>query len=389
MKIILNTFLKFILIIVFSFLIFFCAFILFNFLPFLKVSGDKIVIKDILSSIVIPSFYHSLFNSFIISVFIYGIFVLNYEKKFISLSFIIPVLFTSLCLFLIIFYFKPVPKNLQYYDIEDARIFFSEKSFFNYEEKIPPVFDKRDFENNIMKNINDKNDRKLMEKNYYFDYKKDKYILKDGLLFDKDRLLTIFYKTGYYEEIKLYFDRVLKNYVSNAIIITGGKINFYDRLNIDFIEDRIFISAPGGTTRYEFMKNGLGEYLNYDSLTSRLFFSNVTDISYKFLYYKNIFKKVLLWLAISFLILSFCIIIFISRYPLISMIFKFIFLVLFYTYFGFLFDVFIKNSDSILPANLVSMKDWIFISLIFISGLILLLLRLVFFRKNSWENPER
>jgi hypothetical protein len=390
MKIILNAFLKFFIILLISFSIFFFAFILFNYMPFLKISGDKTVFKDIINAIVTPSFYHALFNSLIMSIFIYGIFILNYEKQSMFFSFLMPVIFTTLLVFSVYYFFKPVQKNLNYYDIEDARLFFSEKSFFFYDEKIPEEFSKNIFENTVLKKTFDNADRKLLEKNYYLDYKKDIYKLKDEIFLpETDRILTVLYKIGFFEEIKLYFDKVEKKSVTNAIIIKGGKIDFYKILYVDFIEDRVFISSSaetGKNVRYEFYKNDLAQYLNINSIVNTMFFSNVTAISYKFLDYKNIFKKTLLWFAISFLFLAFSIIIFIGKYPLISMIFKFIFLILFYAYFTYLFDVFGKSTDKLLSADLAMMKDWIFISAIFVLGLILLLLRLLFFKKNSWHN---
>ena len=130
---ILKTFIKYILILIFSFILLFFSILLFRVFPFIKLySGNSGNFYNLISTFFVHCFYYSFYNSLIISIFIFGVLILNYLKKFKYITFFIPLIITSVLVFTVIFIFKPNPKVLSFNRINDARIYFTQKNFISY-----------------------------------------------------------------------------------------------------------------------------------------------------------------------------------------------------------------------------------------------------------------
>jgi hypothetical protein len=386
MKEILYSLLKYILILILSFVFLFGIFFVINVLPFFKIKDGVLGIDYILKLILLPTFFNSIYNSMILSIFVFVIFVINYQARFKFLSSLIPLIITSGIVFCIIFFYKPGYSDLFYENINDARLYLSEKSFFDYKEEIPVTFDKLEFETKILLKIKDKSDEKVLADNYYYDYKKSKYFLKkDFAELSYKKIQDIFYNSGYFEKQKLYFEKVGKNNVENIIYFKNDKTYFYKQMNVSFIEDRIFLTNPETNERFEFIKNNITEKDSINILIDKWIFGNFVSITHKFLEYKNIVQNVIFWAAVAFFIISFCMVIFYKSYPYISMIVKLFFLLLFYIFFVLIFDIYDKNFSLVVPANLLVIKNYFFSAVLIIFAGILQLVRLLFFKSNTWE----
>ncbi|OHD12244.1 MAG: hypothetical protein A2086_03500 [Spirochaetes bacterium GWD1_27_9] len=376
---------KYLLILLLLFVFFFFIIFIFNVFQFIKIDDTKDIFNDIFTFIFIPTFLHSTYNSFILSIFIYGILVLNYQKKFEVFSFFIPIIITTFFIFIILFLFKPNQNNAFFNNIDDARIFFTERSFFDYQDNIPKEFEKSFFENNIEKKIEDQKMKNILKNFYTFDYKTDKYILLENI-FDKDKknLLNIFYNIGFLKKRKFYFDVIEKDNLKNVILIEDKQVKTYSNFKIKYIVDKIIIELPDTKEKIEFPKEILREFSIYDNKITKTLFDSFINMTFKFLKYNKFWENLLLWFAVSFFIISFSTLILIKNYPFVSMSIKFLFLLVFYVSFGYIFDIYNANFY-LLGKQLLFLRSIALSSIIIIIALILFAVKVVFLKANNWE----
>jgi hypothetical protein len=209
-------------------------------LPLFKINlGDK-EINNFLKIFIIPAFYHSFFNALFISISLFGVSILNYQKKHRVIAFFIPLILSTAFVYLFFTYAKPDKRNLTEIHFNDARLFLTEKSFFDY------------------------NGEKL-----YFD--KLERAKAKNLIIEKEGIIN------FYKEAAFAF--------SNENII-------------------LEINTASGLRKIEFKKETFQEYNTHRGLVKNSFFTIFYNVTDNFFYSKDIFSNVYLWFSIAFFLLS-------------------------------------------------------------------------------------
>lgn len=275
MKELLRSFLKFSLIFIILFSSFFAFVLIFKLFPILKITLNSDQLGPVIYSLSIPVFYHSLFNSLIISVFVFGVFVLNttFKKRF--FTFFIPVIISTLIILLILLMFNPTKNHLSFNRLEDARVFFNEKSFFENKGK-----------------------------KFYFE-SIDKYMVNNLIMVSDG-------KTTFHNSCKILF---LEDIIIVNVPHSNGKIE-----------------------KIEFDRDLVSNYISKGSMFSWSFSKSINNIAYKFIQSKSLGANVLFWFSIAFLILSFSSLISIKNYNFLSFIYNMLFIMAFYLFFIAIFD---------------------------------------------------
>lgn len=126
---------RYLILILILFGIFFVLIYSFTIIPFTKLA---LSFKDIITISVKslkPITFYTLYLSLILSLCFHVFLIYNSQKKQNRLVLFIPVLPTTLMIFLFLFFVKPTTKSLDPYNIKDARFFFISNCFFTYENK--------------------------------------------------------------------------------------------------------------------------------------------------------------------------------------------------------------------------------------------------------------
>ncbi len=321
MKELIKSYIKYLIILFFLFIFFFISILFFQIIPLIKISSPGFQLNNLINIFYIPTFYHSFFNSLIISIFLYGVAIFNYQKKLRILAFLLPIITVfSLALFVFINY-NPKPEQLSYNRIDDARIYFTEKVFFKYNE-------------------------------YTF-----------------------------------YFDQIEKDRISKAIMINKSNISFHNNCPLVFSEDKIiirFLFQNGKIEIREFERDKLRENNLYTGANINNDFTQLFNtFTYKLLYSKNFYYNAFLIFCIVFFIITFTSFIKINNYPLLSIIFNILILLLFYYLFVTFFDKFNKILLEKFPNS--SYKDIYLSIIILIIGFILRIINRLFKKSHEWE----
>lgn len=385
MKNILFSFLKFILIQIIMFTTIFSVLVMFNVFPMMKINSGQLDVQLFMRTLFFPCFFHSFFNSLIISIFLYGILILNFEKKYRIFIFLIPLAVSGILCFLVVYFLNPGPEKINFQVYNDARVFFTEKSFLTIKDSLPLIITKDDFRKIKKTNVSDnKNDLQIIENNYLFNSKKDDYELqKTNDKTNTESIINIFYKYDILKEKKLYFEKIEENTFKNCIFVDGDTIRTYKTINISYLEDKILVSFD--KYNFEFAKGQLNEYNIYDSIISRILFENITKITYNFVSYKKWYENLILFMSVLYLILSFCMIVMKKNFPLISVIIKFLLLMGFYMSFFYVLTIFNNNISLFVTGIVLKYKSILFPMVLIFLGLILNLFNFLFFKNNVWE----
>lgn len=321
MKELIKSYLKYLIILISLFSFLFISIIFFQIIPLLKITSIKFQLNNLINIFSIPAFYHSFFNALILSIFFYGIIVFNYQKKLKVLASLLPIITViSLALFVFTKY-NPDQKQLSYNRIEDARVYFPEKVFFKY----------------------------------------------NGHTY--------------------YFDQIEKNSINKAVVIDKSIISFHNECPVIFSENKLkirFQNQSGNIKSREFecgklKENSLftGTYINNDLV--QLF----DNFSYKILYDKNIYYNTFLIFCICFFIISFTSLIKINNYPLLSIIYNILIMLLFYYLFVTSFDKY--NNLFLTKFSENSYKNIYLSIIILIIGFIMQILNRLFKKTHEWE----
>ncbi len=359
---------------------------LFHFSPILKIGFGDFGFKDVIKLLVFPSLCVGIYNSLILSYFTYGIIFINFQKKFRIVYYFIPIALSVVVVFPVHFFLNPDAEKISFTNIDDARVYFNEKSFFDYSDSIPEKIDKKTFEKELIDKIDSQAEKKSFSDKYIFNMKDDCYRLRKNLSEDKrNSILRELYKINYIRPKRFFLSKVNKDSADNVILIKGDFVSSYKKVNISFIKDKIYIEIPSSNERYEFDKLQLNDYDIYKFPFLKTLFKSLGNVPYKFFIYKNSLYSVLLIAAIAFLILNFSTIIIIADYKFLSALFKGTFLLTFYFSFPILFDLYRRSYNLFLPSVLFNYNELFFILAIFILGLIVGGLRILFFKTNVWE----
>ena len=104
----------------------------FHILPLLKLKLNDDQSRALFKLFLIPSFYHSFYNALIISICLFGVSTLNYQKKYRIIAFFIPLVLSTFLVYLFLNNFNPKQKDLAVSQFDDPRLYFSNKTFFEY-----------------------------------------------------------------------------------------------------------------------------------------------------------------------------------------------------------------------------------------------------------------
>jgi|GEM_PF-3850157 len=338
MKDIFKLLIKYIFIILILFSTIFIFVIFYNIIPYLRISL-KGNISIYIKNIIYPSFLYAIFNSFIISLFAYGVIILNYQNKRKFIAFFIPVIISSLLIFILLFFLKPKLTDINFHNIDNAKVFFKPNIFIT------------------------NNKRKL-----YFDNIEDKKI-KNVLIINDIDVMN--------EEKEEFFIKNNKEY---------NNISFYNNCNVVFIEDKILLEVihkNGKKESITFMKESLDNFISHYPKSGKYFFKYVYNIIRIFLYFDNIYIDLFLWISVSFSLLSLTQLTKIKSNRFLSFIYNLLFLILFYIGFSFIVDLYLKISMDLLSK--IIFREAILILVIIITGFIFQGMRLLFVKHEYWE----
>jgi len=309
-------FIKYIMIFVITSLVLFSAMLFYNLLPLFKLKLSDTEIKTYLKVFFAPSFYHSIINSLVISITLFGVSILNYQKKNRVIAFFIPLILSTLIIYFFYNIFNPKKSDLTLSHVDDARLIFSEKTFFEYNGQ------------------------------------------------------------------KLFFDSIGKNKINNIIFINNGKVAVDKEGFLKFEKDRIRFESLNH--KIDFMKDSLHEYNAHKRLINYDFFSLFFSMSRIFLYSSSLYSNLFLWFSIAFFILAFTIIAKVKNYPMLSIIYNLILLIVFYYFFNNLFELYHKYASDFFAKQIT--RELFFSSLFLLAGILIYLIQLAFLKSHHWED---
>jgi hypothetical protein len=220
----------------------------------------------------------------IISICLFGVTTLNAQKKYRIIAFFIPLILSTILVSAFLSYFSPRQKDLVVSQIDDPRLFFSNKTFFDYKNE---KYYFNDVQGNRINNI-------VVVANgnvYFYDYA--------NVAFDKDNV-------------------------------------------------RLELISQAGSARVNISRDFFNDYSIRNSLINKTFFSLVYNIASNFLSAGDPNSKIYLWFSVSFFLLALTITAKIKNYPLLSIIYNLFFLILFYYIFNIMLDTFNKFSQEII-----------------------------------------
>jgi hypothetical protein len=290
MKEMLKNFFKYLFILALLFVLIFVSSLIFHMAPLIKTSehtANKFI--NLIGPLTVPCFYFSLYNSLVISIFLFGILIFNYQKKYKVIAFLLPIIISSLIIFSILLFLKPSYKQLNVNDIDDARIYFTSKVFF---------------ENNKNK--------------YYFNEVNSKSVNNAIIIDDKN--------INFYPNLNITF-------LEDEIIL--------------------IIPNKESSEKISFPRQQLFNYKIQHSRLTTNFFKSFDNIAPRMLEQKTILLNLFLWFSFAFLIMSFTNFFKIISYPFLSLIINLFSLLLFYLFFNLFFDMYHKIFMDLIKSNAV------------------------------------
>jgi len=384
MRNIISSLLKFIMVFFVVFLLFFPIIFILYIFPFLKIKTDFILFSNLLKVVFIPAYFNSLFNSLIVSTFLYGIFVLNYLGKYRFRSVVLATLLSIFFVFVSLLIFNPDYESMEQVSIDDARLFFNEKVFFEYNYTPEVLYDKDVFEKDLLLNANSKKNRQLLLNNYWYDPSVGKYRLRRTISpSDKKAIGVLLQNIGCFEPTRFYFEKVEPKFIDHAIIIKGSTPKFCNYLNVDFLSKTIVLRDETNE-KYEFYKDSLDRFFSYDDIVSSFVFKNLKYTAFNSLRFNTIYEKCLFWFSIIFFILSLCILIITPTFPLLLIIIRFFLVVFFYILSTYILQLY-NNTNFYLPDSLKFIGPSIVSLIWLLLAIVVNIIRVIFFNRNSLE----
>ena len=264
--------------------VFLVTMMLFHLLPLFKLKLSDNQTSVLFKIFLIPSFYHSFFNALIISICLFGVTTLSSQKKYRVIAFFIPLVLSTILVYTLLNYFSLRQKDLTVSQIDDPRLFFSDRTFFEYKNG---KYYFNDIERNRINNI---------------------VVVADGNVY-------------FYDYANVFFD---KNIV------------------------RLELVSQNIVSRVDFSRDSFNQYNINNGLINKTFFSLVYNIASNFISAGNSGSKIYLWFCIAFFLLALTITAKIKNYPLLSIIYNLFFLILFYYIFNNVQYTFYKFSQEII-----------------------------------------
>lgn len=323
---------RFLLLQLIVFAVMFAYLFLVNLLPIASCSYSFLDLKEIGRVIFLPSFCVSFLNSSLISLFLYSFMIVDHEHSCLFSVKIIP-FFISLLFFIIFFclWHPNVENSSVHYKGNDARFFVDSGAFFQYYGEPKKQFSQDEFESLI--NKVGKKDKKLLMKNYSQNRVNGDFLLNEDLLaVDRFLLRRCLSLNNENENIKMFFGRVEKDCIYDAVISLPEQVLSFKKLSIVFHSyDEMELLVPIGNEvksfAFEKKQNAFFSNSRY-AFAAALVYKNDEMILPFFNMYSIV--SIGLWMVITFMILTFSGWIYIKEYPLISVVFNFLLMVVFY-----------------------------------------------------------
>lgn len=303
-----------------------------NLLPIASCSYSFSDLKEIGRMIFLPSFCVSFLNSSLISLFLYAFLIVDHEHSCLFSVKIIP-FFISLLFFILFFclWHPDLENSSVHYKDNDARFFVDSGAFFQYYDDLKKQFSQDDFETLI--NKVSRKDKKLLMKNYSQNRVDGDFLLNEDLLavdrFLLRRCLSLNNET---ENSKLFFGRVEKDCIYDAVISLPKQVLSFEKLPIVFRSyDKMELLVPVGSEMKSFVfekkQNALFSNSRYLFVAALVYKNNEMILPFFNMYS---IVSIGLWMVITFMILTLSGWIYIKEYPLISVVFNFLLMIAFY-----------------------------------------------------------
>ena len=285
------------------FLVVFSFNFLINIINLTKIPGGAIDATGIVNALIVPIIIQSSYIALLLSLFIFNYMILNEVYKFKILNFLIPIVVGSIVVLSVSLLFNKKINEITIRNIKDSRLYFSEKSIFDYKEVLKKNIEEKDFENNVVNKIKDEKNRVFISRMYIKDLYSGEYILnkKIGIL-DINKILDLFYSIEYYKVVKLYFEDIQKENIGLVKVLYDKEFYNFTNVKAQFLEDKILVSLPG-LKNLEFERNYSQEYSSGNIFVESAL-RGIKNFPYSFYIFDNILIKVILWFAYSFLALS-------------------------------------------------------------------------------------
>lgn len=314
------------------FAVMFAYLFLINLLPIASCSYSFADLKEIGSVIFVPSFCVSFLNSSLISLFLYSFLIVDHEHSCLFSVKIIP-FFISLLFFIVFscFWHPNIENSRVTYKGNDARFFVDSGAFFQYYGDPKARFSQDDFE--ALLNKVGKKDKKLLLKNYSQNRVNGDFLLNENLItVDRFLLRRCLSVNDENENIKMFFGRVEKDGIYDAIISLPEQVLSFEKLSIVFDSyDRMELLVPVGddVRRFAFEKkqNALFSDSRYAFAAALVYKNNEMILPF---FNMSPVVNIGLWMVITFMILTFAGWIYIEEYPLISVVLNFLLMLVFY-----------------------------------------------------------
>lgn len=321
------------------FLVVFSFNFLINIINLTKIPGGAIDATGIVNALIVPIIIQSSYIALLLSLFIFNYMILNEVYKFKILNFLIPIVVGSIVVLSVSLLFNKKINEITIRNIKDSRLYFSEKSIFDYKEVLKKNIEEKDFENNVVNKIKDEKNRVFISRMYIKDLYSGEYILnkKIGIL-DINKILDLFYSIEYYKVVKLYFEDIQKENIGLVKVLYDKEFYNFTNVKAQFLEDKILVSLPG-LKNLEFERNYSQEYSSGNIFVESAL-RGIKNFPYSFYIFDNILIKVILWFAYSFLALSIFNSINVKLYHLLSVSINFFVLLFLFYYTYFLFNLY-------------------------------------------------
>lgn len=321
------------------FLVVFSFNFLINIINLTKIPGGAIDATGIVNALIVPIIIQSSYIALLLSLFIFNYMILNEVYKFKILNFLIPIVVGSIVVLSVSLLFNKKINEITIRNIKDSRLYFSEKSIFDYKEVLKKNIEEKDFENNVVNKIKDEKNRVFISRMYIKDLYSGEYILnkKIGIL-DINKILDLFYSIEYYKVVKLYFEDIQKENIGLVKVLYDKEFYNFTNVKAQFLEDKILVCLPG-LKNLEFERNYSQEYSSGNIFVESAL-RGIKNFPYSFYIFDNILIKVILWFAYSFLALSIFNSINVKLYHLLSVSINFFVLLFLFYYTYFLFNLY-------------------------------------------------
>ena len=406
MKNIISSLLKFIMIFLIVFLLFFLMVFVFYLFPFLKVKTDKILLYNLLNIIFVPAYFNALFNSLILSTFLYGIFVLNYYVKYRFRASFVSTCFSTLFIFVSLSIFNPDYDSMEHILIDDARLFFDEKVFFEYNYSPPILYEKDFFEKELLIAANTKKNKQLLSNSYQYDSYIGKYQLKDMISpLERRNIGILLQDMGYFTPTRFYFEKIEPKFIRHAIIVKNNIPMFFDYLSVDFLSEKIILRNQKNEQydyskvktknvltpdeqqeerKYEFFKNSLDNFFIDNGIVSSFIFKHLKYTAFNSLKFNTIYTRCLFWFSIIFFIFSLCTLIITPTFPLLIIIIRFFLVVFFYMFSTYILQIY-NATNFYLSSGLEFIGPYLVSLIWLLLAIVVNIIKVMFFNKNSLE----